>query len=81
MLSQKYLINRFIDFSLIILIIFIANFSSLYFEQAYRNNTIYFPVDYGYDIKNNPFSQAEYAWGWSNGRWLGAIIESEFFWL
>ena len=79
MLDQKFLINKFIDFSLIILIIFIANFSSLYFEQAYRNNTIYFPVDYGYNVKDNPFSQAEYLWGWSNGRWLGAIIESEFF--
>ena len=30
-----------------------------------RNNTIYFPVDYNLaNLKKNPFSQAEYDWGW-----------------
>lgn len=57
---------------------FFINYGNVIFDYSYRHNTIYFPVDYNLaNLKKNPFSQAEYDWGWSNARWLGAIIESE----
>ena len=72
--------SNFIYYCLIFFITLVINFSCLYFEYVYRNQTIYFPVSYGFStLKDNPFSQAEYLWGWSNGRWFGALLESYIF--
>jgi hypothetical protein len=58
---------------------FSINLGTLIFETIYRDNTIYFPVSYNFlNLKENPFSQVQYDWGWSNGRWLGALFESNF---
>jgi len=79
---KKNFINQsnFIYYCLIFFITLFINFSCLYFEYVYRNQTIYFPVSYGFStLKDNPFSQAEYLWGWSNGRWFGALVESYIF--
>ena len=44
---------------------FFINYGNVIFDYSYRNNTIYFPVDYNLaNLKKNPFSQAEYDWGW-----------------
>ena len=79
---KKNFINHsnFIYYCLIFFITLIVNFSCLYFEYVYRNQTIYFPVSYGFStLKDNPFSMVEYLWGWSNGRWFGALVESYIF--
>ena len=58
---------------------FVVNFGSVYFETAFRDNTIYFPLNYGFEnIKENPFSQVQYDWSWSNARWFNALLESHF---
>jgi hypothetical protein len=75
-LGQAYI--YFFIFILLSLCFFFINYGNLVFDYSYRNNTIYFPIDYDFaNLKENPFSQAEYDWGWSNARWLGAIIESK----
>ena len=66
-------------FVLFIIWFYSINLGTILFETVYRDNTIYFPVDYNYlNLKDNPFSQVQYDWGWSNARWFGAILESFF---
>ena len=77
-IKNKKLLNFFVFFLLFLLLFFFINYGNIFYDSAYRNNTIYFPVNYNFsDLKENPFSQVEYDWGWSNSRWLGAIIESK----
>ena len=47
-------------FVLFIIWFYSINLGTILFETVYRDNTIYFPVDYNYlNLKDNPFSQVQ----------------------
>ena len=78
-IKNNKLLFFFAFFLLFLLWFYSINLGSILFETVYRDNTIYFPVDYNYqNLKENPFSQVQYDWGWSNARWFGALLESFF---
>ena len=78
-IKNNKLLFFFAFFLLFLLWVYSINLGSILFETVYRDNTIYFPVDYNYqNLKENPFSQVQYDWGWSNARWFGALLESFF---
>lgn len=59
----------------IIVLYYLINYPLISFDYVYRDATVYFPLDYGYDIKYLLYSSPQYQWLWSLARIFGAYLE------
>lgn len=60
---------------IVIALYYIINYPLISFDYVYRDATIYFPLDHGYDIKYLLYSSPQYQWLWSLARIFGAYLE------